>query len=64
MIGKVIEGRYAGARVNKIPEKNVLYVQTEDGSKIALSKTNGCGSEIPVMDTAAMQKNTAGRWRR
>ena len=40
MIGKVIEGRYAGARVNKIPEKNVLYVQTEDGSKIALSKTN------------------------
>ena len=40
MIGKVIEGRYAGASVNKLPDKNVLYIQTEDGTKIALSKSN------------------------
>ena len=40
MIGKVIEGRYAGASVHKLPNKNVLYIQTEDGSKIALSKKN------------------------
>ena len=40
MIGKVIEGRYAGANVNKLPDKNVLFIQTEDGTKIALSKSN------------------------
>lgn len=40
MIGKVIDGRYAGASVNKLPDKNVLYIQTEDGIKVALSKKN------------------------
>ena len=37
MIGKVIEGHYKGASVNKLPDKNVLFIQTEDGTKIALS---------------------------
>lgn len=45
MIGKVIEGRYAGASVHKLPDKNVLYIQTEDGSKIALSKKNAISVE-------------------
>lgn len=40
MIGKVIEGHYEGASVNKLPDKNVLFIQTEDGTKIALSKSN------------------------
>lgn len=40
MIGKVIEGRYEGASVNKFPDRNVLFVETEDGSRIALSKSN------------------------
>lgn len=40
MIGKVIEGRYAGASVNKLLDKNVLFIQTEDGNKIAISKSN------------------------
>ena len=40
MIGKVIEGRYEGASVKKLPDKNILYIQTEDGTKIALSKSN------------------------
>lgn len=40
MVGKVIEGRYAGASVNKLPDRNVLFIQTEDGTKIALSKSN------------------------
>lgn len=40
MIGKVIEGRYTGAVVNKLPDKNVLFIVTEDNNKIALSKSN------------------------
>lgn len=40
MVGKVIDGRYTGASINKLPDKNVLYIQTEDGAKIALSKNN------------------------
>lgn len=40
MIGKVIEGRYKGASVNKLPDKNVLFIQNEDGSKVALSRSN------------------------
>ena len=40
MIGKVIEGHYKGASVNKLPDKNVLFIQTKDGTKIALSKSN------------------------
>lgn len=40
MIGKVLEGRYLGANINKLPDKNVLYIETEDGNKIALSKKN------------------------
>lgn len=40
MIGKVIEGHYKGASVNKLPDKNVLFIQTEDGTKVALTKNN------------------------
>lgn len=40
MIGKVIEGRYVGASICKLPEKNVLFIETEDGERIALSKKN------------------------
>ena len=40
MNGKVIEGKYAGANVNKVPDKNLLFIQTEDGNKIPLSKSN------------------------
>ena len=40
MIGKVIEGRYVGSGVYKLPEKNVLFIQAEDGTKIAISKNN------------------------
>ena len=40
MLGKVIEGRYLGASVNKFPDKNGLYILTEDGTKVALSKKN------------------------
>ena len=40
MIGKVIEGRYEGAVVLKLPNKNVLYIETEDSTKVALSKNN------------------------
>lgn len=40
MIGKVIEGRYEGASINKLPDKNVLFIQSEDGTKVALSKKN------------------------
>lgn len=40
MIGKVIEGRYAGANICKLPDKNVLYIETDDGERIALSKKN------------------------
>lgn len=40
MIGKVIEGRYEGASIHKLPDRNVLFIQTEDGTKVALSKKN------------------------
>lgn len=40
MIGKVIEGRYIGSGVYKLPDKNVLFIQAEDGTKIAISKSN------------------------
>lgn len=40
MIGKVIDGLYTGANVNKLPNESVLYIETEDGNKIALSKKN------------------------
>lgn len=40
MSGKVVEGKYAGANVNKVPDKNLLYIQTENGNKIPLSKSN------------------------
>lgn len=40
MIGKVIEGRYAGASVNKLSGKNVLCIQSEDGTEVDLSKNN------------------------
>lgn len=56
MIGKVIEGRYSGASVNKLPDKNVLYIQTEDGSKIALSKNN-----VISIDDVTEQYPSGGR---
>ena len=56
MIGKVIEGRYVGASVNKLPDKNVLYIQTEDGSKIALSKNN-----VISIDDVTEQYPSGGR---
>lgn len=40
MIGKVIEGRYEGAHICKLPDKNLLFIETEDGERIALSKKN------------------------
>ena len=48
MIGKVIEGRYAGASVNKLPDKNVLFIQTEDGTKIALSNNNAISMQTSI----------------
>lgn len=45
MIGKVIKGRYLGSGVYKLPEKNVLFIQTESGEKIALSKRNAVSIE-------------------
>lgn len=40
MIGKVFEGRYAGANICKVPDKNVLFIETDDGDRIALSQKN------------------------
>ena len=40
MIGKVVEGRYLGSNICKLPDKNVLFIEAEDGEKIALSKKN------------------------
>ena len=40
MIGKVIEGRFAGAGIHRLPEKNMLYIETESGERIPLSKKN------------------------
>lgn len=40
MIGKVIEGRYVGASIDKLPDKNILFVQAEGGAKITISKSN------------------------
>lgn len=40
MIGKVIEGRYVGASICKVPDKNVLFIETDDGDRIALSQKN------------------------
>ena len=40
MIGRVVEGRYAGANICKLPDKNILYIETDDGERIALSKKN------------------------
>lgn len=40
MIGKIIEGRYAGSEIHKLPGHNALIVQTQDGQEIALSKNN------------------------
>ena len=40
MIGKVIEGRFVGAGIHTLPDKNVLYIETAEGKKIGLSKKN------------------------
>lgn len=40
MIGQVIEGQYQGSTVYRYPEKNVLYIQTQEGKRITLSKQN------------------------
>ena len=56
MIGRVIEGRYVGSGVYKLPEKNVLFIQTDNGEKIALSKRNA----ISIEDVTA-QYSSDGR---
>lgn len=45
MIGQVIDGCYAGSGVYKLPGKNVLYIQTDNGEKIALSQKNAVSIE-------------------
>lgn len=40
MIGKVVEGRFSGCSICKQSESNLLFIETEDGSEIALSKRN------------------------
>ena len=40
MIGKVIEGRYIGSGIFKLPDKNVLVIRTEDGNNVALPRSN------------------------
>lgn len=55
MIGKIIEGRYVGSEVHKHPERNVLYIQTQEGQKVALSKNN-----IISMDDVSSQYPSVG----
>lgn len=57
MIGKVIEGRYVGASICKLPEKNVLFIETEDGERIALSKKNA----ISIDDVTDQYPSHEGR---
>lgn len=40
MIGKVTEGRYVGASVHKVPDKNIIFIRTEEGSRIGLTEKN------------------------
>lgn len=57
MIGKVIEGRYTGAVVNKFPDKQGFYIQTDDGTKVAVSKQNA----ISIDDVTKQYPSTAKR---
>lgn len=59
MIGKIIEGRYVGSEVHKHPERNVLYIQTQEGQKVALSKNNiismdDVSSQYPLVGSKTM----------
>ena len=56
MIGKVIEGRYAGSEIHKLPDKNVLFIQTDEGERIALSKKN-----VASMDDVTEQYPNYGK---
>ena len=55
MIGTVIEGRYVGASVNKLSDRNILYIQTEDGTKVTFSKNN----TISIDDVTEQYPSTA-----
>ena len=62
MIGKVIEGHYKGASVNKLPDKNVLFIQTKDGTKIALSKSNVISIDDVTDQYGIFNTPPQGRW--
>lgn len=57
MIGKVAEGRYEGNYVHSFSDKRGLYIQTENGEKIAISKTNA----ISIDDVTKQYPSTAKR---
>lgn len=57
MIGKVAEGRYEGNYVHSFSDKRGLYIQTENGEKIAISKTNA----ISIDDVTEQYPSTAKR---
>ena len=58
MIGKVIDGRYAGSGVYKFPDNNVLVIQIPDGEKIALSKDNILSIENVTAQYSPTSNNT------
>lgn len=55
MIGKIIEGRYVGSEIHKLPGHSALIIQTQDGEEIALSKNN-----IISMDDVSSRYPTYG----
>lgn len=57
MIGRIIEGRYNGSEVHKLPDKNMLFVQTEEGNRIALSKSN----VISIDDVSSQYPSTGSK---
>lgn len=45
MIGFVLSGRYAGGELIKRPDCNMLFIETQDGERIAISKENAVSIE-------------------
>lgn len=45
MIGFVLSGRYAGGKLNKHPDCNMLFIETQDGERITISKENAVSIE-------------------
>lgn len=45
MIGFVLSGRYAGGELNKHPDCNMLFIETQDGERITISKENAVSIE-------------------